>query len=292
MSSSSSLHHQKTMSRRLFVIGNTVFLAALAATMILPFLNVLAVSFTTNLESYERTIKLFPRDFSIVGYIDLFRRVEIARPFINNTIVTVVGTTFHVLLCAMAGYVLVRSKFPGKVFIVIMVTIPMMIPFQMIIIPVFVTMRRLGLVDTLYSLILIDIVSTFSILLMKNYFEGIPRSLEESAIIDGANEWTVFSKVYMPLAKPGIATIGIFQFVQRWNHFLEAVLFINSSEKYTLQIALQSLVVNTELTSTTQSVANNTRMAGIVISIIPLLIVYVFAQRYFTTGIMVGAVKE
>jgi putative aldouronate transport system permease protein len=96
----------------------------------------------------------------------------------------------------------------------------------------------------------------------------------------------------MPLAKPGIATIGIFQFVQRWNHFLEAVLFINSTEKYTLQIALQSLVVNTELTSSTQSVANNTRMAGIVISIIPLLIVYVFAQRYFTTGIMVGAVKE
>jgi putative aldouronate transport system permease protein len=192
----------------------------------------------------------------------------------------------------MAGFVLVRSRFPGKALAVILVTVHMMIPFQMIIIPVFVTMRRFGLTDTLYSLILIDIVSTFSILLMKNYFESIPRSLEESAVIDGANEWIVFAKVYLPLAKPGIATIGIFQFVSRWNHFLPAVLFINSTDKYTLQIALKSLVVSSELTSTTQSVANNARMAGIVVSIIPLLLVYILAQKYFTSGIMVGAVKE
>jgi putative aldouronate transport system permease protein len=287
----SRLHH-RTVGRRIFSAVNLTFLAILAMTMIIPFLNVLAVSFTTNLESYENTIKLFPREFSTIGYINLFRRVAIAGPLLNNTIVTVSGTIIHILLCSMAGFVLVRSRFPGKALAVILVTVPMMIPFQMIIIPVFVTMRRFGLTDTLYSLILIDIVSTFSILLMKNYFESIPRSLEESAVIDGANEWIVFAKVYLPLAKPGIATIGIFQFVSRWNHFLPAVLFINSTDKYTLQIALKSLVVSSELTSTTQSVANNARMAGIVVSIIPLLLVYILAQKYFTSGIMVGAVKE
>ncbi|MDA3833483.1 MAG: carbohydrate ABC transporter permease [Spirochaetales bacterium] len=292
MSNTAALQHKKTPGRLIFVMINLAFLTVLALTMIIPFLNVLAVSFTTNLESYENTIKLFPKKISIAGYIDLFRRVEIAQPLINNTIVTVTGTLFHILLCSMAGFVLIRANFPGKAAVVILITIPMMIPFQMIIIPVFVTMRRLGLIDTLASLVLIDIVSTFSILLMKNYFEGIPRSLEESAIIDGANEWTVFSKIYLPLAKPGIATIGIFQFVSRWNHFLPAVLFINSTEKFTLQIALKSLVVNSELTSSTQSVANNARMAGIVVSIIPLIIVYIFAQKYFTSGIMVGAVKE
>jgi len=287
----SRLHH-RTVGRRIFSAVNLAFLAILAMTMIIPFINVLAVSFTTNLESYENTIKLFPREFSIIGYINLFRRVAIAGPLLNNTIVTVSGTIMHILLCSMAGFVLVRSRFPGKALAVILVTVPMMIPFQMIIIPVFVTMRRFGLTDTLYSLILIDIVSTFSILLMKNYFESIPRSLEESAVIDGANEWIVFAQVYLPLAKPGIATIGIFQFVSRWNHFLPAVLFINSTDKYTLQIALKSLVVSSELTSTTQSVANNARMAGIVVSIIPLLLVYILAQKYFTSGIMVGAVKE
>ncbi len=279
-------------SRNIFLFCNVLFLTLLAMTMIVPFLNVLAVSFSTDLESYENTVKLFPKTLSLSGYANLFRRVAILTPLLNNAFVTVIGTLSHVLLCAMAGFVLIRNTFPGKGLVVLLVTIPMMIPFQMIIIPVYVTMKKIGLIDTLWSLILIDIVSTFSIFLMKNYFEGIPRSLEESAIIEGANEWIVFSKVYLPLANPGIATIAIFQFVSRWNHFLPAVLFINSTKKYTLQIALKSLVVSSELTSTTQSVANNARMAGIVVSVIPLLIVYIFAQRYFTTGIMVGSVKE
>lgn len=278
--------------RRAFLIFNSLFLLLIALTMLVPMINILAVSFTTDLESYENTVKLFPREPSVVGYVELFRQVAIGTPLINNAVVTVVGTAIHVLLCAMAGFVLVRNSFVGKTVLVLMVTLPMMIPFQMIIIPVYVTMKKIGLIDSLGALILIELVSTFSILLMKNYFEGIPRSLEESAYIDGASEYTVFFRIFLPLAKPGIATIAIFEFVKRWNQFLPAVLFINSPKNYTLQIALRSLVVNQELTSTTQSVANNTRMAGIVVSVIPLLIAYIFAQKYFIKGIMVGAVKE
>jgi len=190
----------------------------------------------------------------------------------------------------MAGYVLVREKFPGKAILVILVIIPMMIPFEMIIIPVYVTVKRLGLMDTLWSIIIIGVASTFSILLMKNYFEGIPKSLEESALIDGAGELTVFFRIFLPLAKPGLATITIFQFVYKWNHILPAVLFLNSVEKYTLQIALKSLVVDQEFSHTIQSVANNARMGGIVVAIIPLILVYLFAQKYFIKGIMIGAV--
>jgi putative aldouronate transport system permease protein len=167
-----------------------------------------------------------------------------------------------------------------------------MVPFEMIMLPVYVTMKFLGLIDTLLALILTGVVSTFSIVLMKNYFESIPRSLEESAFIDGANEFRIFFSVFMPLALPGLATIAIFDFVGRWNQFLPAVLFINSPRNYTLQIALRSLVVSQETSNSTQQVANNTRMAGIVISVIPLVLVYVFAQRFFIRGVMVGAVKE
>jgi putative aldouronate transport system permease protein len=211
---------------------------------------------------------------------------------VNNTIVTVIGTFAHVLLCAMAGYVLVRERFPGKAIIVLLVTLPMMVPFEMIMLPVYVTMKFLGLIDTLLSLILTGVVSTFSIVLMKNYFESIPPSLEESAFIDGANEFRIFFSVFMPLALPGLATIAIFDFVGRWNQFLPAVLFINSPQKYTLQVALRSLVVSQETSDSTQQVANNTRMAGIVVSVIPLMLVYVFAQKFFIRGVMVGAVKE
>jgi putative aldouronate transport system permease protein len=281
-----------TAGRRLFVVLNTVILTFLALTMVVPLVNVLAVSFTTDLESYENTIKLFPREPSTVGYRTLFSRVAILRPLLNNALVTIAGTLLHVFFASMAGYVLMKGRFAGKAVLVLLVTLPMMIPFQMIIIPVFVMVRRLGLIDTLYALILIDVVATFSILLMKNYFEGIPDSLAESAVIDGAREFTIFSRIYIPLAVPGIATITIFQFVARWNQFLPAVLFINSPKNYTLQIALRSLVVSQELTSTTQQVANNTRMAGIVVSVIPLVAVYIFAQQYFIKGIMIGAIKE
>lgn len=279
-------------SRKLFVAVNNIILISLVLTMVIPLVNVLAVSFTTDLESYENVIKLWPRQPSLEGYRTLFQRVAILRPFINNVFVTVIGTFLHVVFCAMAGYVLVREKFPGKTILVILVTLPMMIPFELIIIPVYVTVKNLGLMDTLWSIIIIGVVSTFSILLMKNYFEGIPKSLEESAFIDGAGEATVFFRIFLPLARPGLATITIFQFVTKWNHILPAVLFLNSAEKYTLQIALKSLVVSQELTSTTQSVANNARMGGIVIAIIPLILVYIFAQKYFIKGIMVGAVKE
>jgi len=283
---------RQSPERAAFVALNTVFLILLACTMIIPFVNVLAVSLTTNLESYENTVKLYPRHPSIEGYFTLFKRVNILRPLVNNTIVTVIGTFAHVLLCAMAGYVLVRERFPGKTIIVLLVTLPMMVPFEMIMLPVYVTMRFLGLIDTLLALILTGAVSTFSIVLMKNYFESIPRSLEESAFIDGANEFRIFFSVFMPLALPGLATIAIFDFVGRWNQFLPAVLFINSPRNYTLQIALRSLVVSQETSDSTQQVANNTRMAGIVVSVLPLVMVYVFAQKFFIRGVMVGAVKE
>ncbi|NOY10348.1 MAG: carbohydrate ABC transporter permease [Spirochaetes bacterium] len=281
-----------TIGRGLFLIINNSILITLVLTMIIPLLNVLAVSFTTDMESYENTIKLFPRQPSLIGYITLFQRVAILRPFLNNIFVTVIGTFLHVVFCAMAGYVLTKENFLGKAIIAALIIIPNMLPFEMIIIPVFVTVKKLGLMDTLWSIILIKVISTFSILLMKNYFEGIPKSLEESAFIDGAGEYAIFFKIYVPLAVPGMTTITIFQFVALWNQLLPAVLFLNSPEKYTLQIALKSLVVSQELTSTTQSVANNTRMAGIVVAIIPLILLYIFAQKYFIKGIMVGAVKE
>jgi putative aldouronate transport system permease protein len=278
--------------RKAFVVLNNVLLIAMALTMVVPLLNVLAVSLAGDLESYETGIKLWPRRPSIEGYVALFERVAILQPFLNNVFVTVVGTALHVVICAMAGFVLIREKFPGKAALVLLVTAPMMIPFELIIIPVYVTVKRLGLMDTLWAIILTGVVSTFSILLMRNYFESIPKSLEESAFIDGAGELRVFFGVFLPLARPGLATITIFQFVAKWNHILPAVLFLNSPEKYTLQIALKSLVVSQQLSSTTQSVANNARMAGIVIAIVPLLLVYVVAQRYFIKGIMLGAVKE
>ncbi len=282
-----------TTGGKIYIIITNIFLFLVALIMILPLINVAAVSFTTDIESYENVIKLFPREPSIVGYKVLFERIAFFIPLTNNAIVAVVGTFFHVLFCCMAGYVLLSEKLPGKTLLFVLVLIPMMIPFQFIMIPFYVTMKKLGLIDTLSSLIITDIVTTFSILLIRNYFQQVPRSLAEAARMDGASDFTIFFRVYLPLAVPGLVTITIFEFVLRWNQFLPAVLFINSPEKYTLQIALRSLIVSQELTGTAQSnVANNTRMAGIIVSIIPLIIIYLLFQKYFKKGIVLGAVKE
>jgi len=282
-----------TTGGKIYIIITNIFLFLVALIMILPLINVAAVSFTTDIESYENVIKLFPREPSIVGYKVLFERIAFFIPLTNNAIVAVVGTFFHVLFCCMAGYVLLSEKLPGKTLLFVLVLIPMMVPFQFIMIPFYVTMKKLGLIDTLSSLIITDIVTTFSILLIRNYFQQVPRSLAEAARMDGASDFTIFFRVYLPLAVPGLVTISIFEFVLRWNQFLPAVLFINSPEKYTLQIALRSLIVSQELAGTAQSnVANNTRMAGIIVSIIPLIIIYLLFQKYFKKGIVLGAVKE
>jgi len=156
-----------TTGGKIYIIITNIFLFLVALIMILPLINVAAVSFTTDIESYENVIKLFPREPSIVGYKVLFERIAFFIPLTNNAIVAVVGTFFHVLFCCMAGYVLLSEKLPGKTLLFVLVLIPMMIPFQFIMIPFYVTMKKLGLIDTLSSLIITDIVTTFSILLIR-----------------------------------------------------------------------------------------------------------------------------
>jgi putative aldouronate transport system permease protein len=135
-------------------------------------------------------------------------------------------------------------------------------------------------------------VSAYTVLILQSFFAKIPRSLEEAALMDGATEFTIFRTVYLPLSKAGIATVTLFQFVGKWNNFMESVIFLNDPSKYTLQVALKNLIISSDITSTTDSVSKNTQMAGVVITIIPLIIVYVFLQRYFITGLTAGAVKE
>lgn len=169
----------------------------------------------------------------------------------------------------------------------------MMIPLQNIMIPLYVLYKQLHLIDKLLAIIITGLITGYSIVLLKKtFFESIPESIGEAAYIDGASQWKMFIKIYLPLAKPGLATVTLFQFVERWNHFMEAVLFINSPQKYTLQIALKGLVIDSDASSSATIITKNTQMAGVIIAIIPLLIIYpFFLQKYFISGLMVGSTK-
>ncbi|WP_257985130.1 carbohydrate ABC transporter permease [Bacillus sp. T33-2] len=277
---------------KIFTTLNTAFLLLLILIMIVPIINTWAVSLSSNIASMRPGIKLWPDEFSFSGYETIWNRLELWRPFLNNTIVTIFGTAGHVVLASMAGYVLIQPTLFGKKIIITLIMVTMMIPAEAIMIPLYIVNKELGLLNTLTSLIISGLVSGFSILLMRNYFMSVPYSLSESAKIDGASDFKIFYKIYLPMAKPGLATITLFEFVSRWNHFTSALLYINDSEKFTLQLALRSLIITSDSTSSSDFFTNNVRMAGIMIALIPLLIIYPFVQKYFVKGITLGSTKE
>ncbi|MDQ1909663.1 carbohydrate ABC transporter permease [Paenibacillus sp. GD4] len=277
---------------RTFDSINAVFLLLLISTMIIPFMNTIALAFSTNFASMQPGIVLWPKEFSTEGFSTVWNRMQLYLPFTNNVIVTIVGTLGHVLLCAMAGYVLVQQGLPGKKLMVSGILLTMMVPGEAIMIPLYVVNKELGLLNTLSALILSGLVSGFSVLLMRNFFLSVPYEMAESARMDGAGDIRIFFTMYLPLASSGLATVTLFEFVSRWNQFTPALLYISDHAKYTLQIALKSLIVDTDTTSSNFIITTNVRMAGIVIALLPLMIIYPYVQKYFVKGIFVGANKE
>ena len=277
---------------RSFRFFNVVFMVLLVLVMIIPFVNVLAVAFSSGLSSMDPGIKLWPTNWSVDGFKTVWVNIGLQRAFINSVIVTSIGTFLHVLLAAFAGYVLIQRNLPGKRIMILLILATMAIPSELIMIPLFIVNRTLGLLNTLAALVFSGLISGFSILLLRNYFQSVPYDLWESAKIDGAGDFHIFRTIYLPLSNAGIATVALFELVNRWNQFLPVVLYISDSSKYTLQVALQALVTENMGTSGTAMVTPNVRMAGIVIAILPLILLYPLMQRYFVQGITLGSVKE
>jgi len=277
---------------RAFRYLNVAFMALLVLVMIIPFVNVLAVAFSSSITSMKPGIKLWPTDWSVEGFRTVWVNVGLQRAFINSVIVTSIGTFLHVTLAAFAGYVLIQRNLPGKRLMIMLILATMAIPGELIMIPLFIVNRELGLLNTLAALVFSGLVSGFSIILLRNFFQSVPYDLWESAKIDGAGDFHIFRTIYLPLSKAGIATVALFELVSRWNQFLAVILYISDSSKYTLQVALQALVTENMGTSGTAMVTPNVRMAGIVIAILPLIILYPVMQRYFVQGITLGSVKE
>ncbi|OMF78725.1 carbohydrate ABC transporter permease [Paenibacillus glucanolyticus] len=283
---------KRSYPSRIFDTINILFLLLLVLTMVIPFLNTLALAFSSNFASMQPGIVLWPKEFSVEGFSTVWSRMKLYLPFTNNVIVTVVGTVCHVFLSSMAGYVLIQRGLPGKKWMLSAILLTMMIPSEAIMIPLYIVNKDLGLLNTLSSLILSGFVSGFSVMLMRNFFLSVPYEMSESARIDGAGDYRIFFTMYLPLARAGLATVTLFEFVSRWNQFTPAVLYINDSSKYTLQIALKSLIVDNDATSSNFMITTNVRMAGIVIALLPLIIIYPYVQKYFVKGMFVGANKE
>jgi putative aldouronate transport system permease protein len=271
---------------------NGLAMVAVVAIMGLPMLNVLAVSLSTQAGSENPGLVLFPSPATFEGYRFIWGYISLWRPFLNTAYVSVVGTVLHVILSAIGGYVLMQRDLPLRRLLTTFVILTMTIPGELTLVSIYQVNRDFGLVNRYAGLIINGAASGFSILLIRNYFMGIPASLAEAARMDGSSELSTFWRIYLRLAVPATVTVATLQFISRWNNIALVATLISEMKKTTLPVILRALLVEAQSTSGTAYIYANAKMAAVVISAVPLVILYFSAQRFFVAGALLGATKE
>ncbi len=277
-----------------------IVLGIMSIAAIFPFYQVVMLSFS-NMASYaEHPIYLLPYSFDLTGYKAIFQDGGFFRSVNITLFVTLVGTALNMVLSVTAAYVLSRKQLIGRKFFLNMIIFTMLFGGGMI--PTYLVVKNLGLVNSVFAMILPNAISTYYLIIMKNYFVSLPESLLEAARIDGANEMVILTRVALPISVPFMATFVLFYAVGRWNEWYLANLYINKSQLYPLQIYLRNVLINMSNTLndiakqflTSSQTVNTTamQMATIVIATVPILCVYPFVQKHFVKGVLIGGVKE
>ena len=255
-----------------------------ALAMIVPFIWMLSTSLKEPSQVFIYPPKWIPQALAFKNYLKTWTLVPFGRFFINSLLVAVWVTFGQLLTSSLAAYSFARLRFPGRDTLFIIFLGTMMVPFQVTMIPVYILMRELSWVDTYYALIIPNLFSAYGCFLLRQFFLTIPSELEDAAKIDGGSYLTIYSKIILPLAKPALATLGVFTFMASWNSFIWPLIVVNSIEMQTLPLGLASFqgLYTTDWTLL---------MAGTVIALIPVLIIFIFAQRFFIEGITLSGVK-
>ena len=289
--------HKRSKVRAFDVILIAV-LGLLALITIYPFYNVLILSFSNISAQYKHTPYLWLWALDLEGYKTIVSDEYFFISLLNTLFVTVVGTAINMLLSVSGAYVLSKPRLPGRNFLLIFVVVPMLFSGGMI--PTYLVMKDYGLINSIWSMILPWAVSSYYLIIMKNYFRSISPSLEEAAVIDGAGDLQILIKIILPISLPFTMTFLLFYAVERWNEWWNAYLYINEKRLYPLQIYLREILINmnnqlslmAQINSGKKIPAQSVQMATIIVTALPILCVYPFVQKYFVKGVMIGSIKE
>lgn len=274
-----------------------VFMILLSIIMLYPLLNVLAVSLSDYTEYVKNPTMVVPSQFTLSAYQRVLSTNLILRGYLNSLFVTVFGTAISISLTVATAYPLSKNKVRGAKYYTFMIVFTMLFHAGMI--PTYLLIRSLGLIDSLWALILCQAMTPYNFFIMRANMEHIPDSLEESVKLDGGNALTILTKIVIPLCIPAIVALILFYAVAHWNRFFEAMLYINSRAKWTMALILREIIAeNPNLVgeagelSGTFVYPKSLQNATIIITILPIMLVYPLIQRYFITGIMMGSIKE
>lgn len=271
-----------------FAIFNTILFILISLIILLPIWKVLVDSFDATV-GYG--LNFWPKEFTAGGYKMIVSRADLYRPFLISIVTTVAGTFVGLTLSTLGAYVLIQWEMPGRNFFSWLLLFTMLFSGGMI--PTYVVMMKLHLTNTLWSVILPMGINVYNLVLMRNFFEGIPGSLFEAAEIDGCSPIMIFFRIVLPLSKAALAAIGLMFAVSYWNDYTNFKIYITKNKLFNFQMKLRAMVMDSDLPTDDGSVSTNTiQNAAIIVAIIPFMILYPFCQDYFVQGVNVGAVKE
>jgi putative aldouronate transport system permease protein len=279
----------------MFSVVNVLFLAIIAIVTIFPIYYVVVVSFTDPVEFVKSSFILFPHTWSIDSYKYLLSTEAFARSIGVSGYLAVVGTVCSLIVTAALAYALSRKRLRGRNTILLLILLTIL--FNPGLIPQYMLVRQMHLINSLWSLILPALASGWNVILMKGFFDSIPAELEESAAMDGCNDLSIWFRIILPLSLPSLAAFGLFYAVGYWNQFFNALMYLNDAAKWPIQVMLQNMLLNADNTELqTDSFmapppAETLKMAAVVVATIPILCVYPFLQKHFAKGAMVGSVK-
>lgn len=262
------------------------FVTIFALFMLFPFIWMVSSSLKVGADAFATPPTLLPKHPTLDNYKRVFEILDIPRLFLNSITISVIVVSLQLSTAALAGYAFARLHFRGKNAIFVVYLATMMIPFQVVLVPLFIEMRQLGLIDTYLGLILPTFTSAFAVFLMRQVMLGIPKELEEAAILDGASHFRLFRSIALPLCIPSLATLGILGFMGTWNAFLWPLIILYSPEKMTLPLGLSLLTGEHSLATDWPMV-----MAGTTISVIPIVIVYLIFQRQIAQSFLTAGLK-
>ncbi len=281
------LHAITARNQATYALSRTaVYLFVICVTLLslFPFIWMLSASFKTEATVFEYPIRWIPGDPQWRNYVEIFEKVNMLVYFRNTIVISTSITAIQMTLASLAAYAFAKIEFPGRDILFLLFLATLMIPYQVIMIPIFVIVKNIGLIDTKMGLILTCSFNAFSIFFMKQYFMTIPNELIEAARIDGLHETRIFGQIVVPLSRPAIATLAIYTFVGAWNDFLGPLILLSSDKNLTIQLGIRKFI-------TQYSAEYEMIMATSVLAIIPILIIFLYFQKYFVKGLALSGLK-
>ena len=287
MSEEQLVYKKKKKKFKIFPIVNAIFFILVSLLILFPMWKVIVDSFDAHSAT---SFRWWPSTFSVGGYAAIFSRTALFRPLVISFITTIVGTFMVLLLATLGGYVLIQWEMPGRNFFAYMLLFTMIFDGGMV--PKYLVMQNLHLLDTLWAVILPMSINVYNLVLMRNFFEGIPEALFEAAQIDGCSPMGIFFKIVLPLSKAALASIGLMFAVTFWNDYTNFKIYIRTDKYYNFQIKLRNMVMDSNIPNDDSVDPNTISNASTIVAILPFMIIYPFCQKYFVQGVNVGAVKE